>query len=219
MSTSLLVLVPLRIEQLALGVPDGSRVLRTGMGPERARIAAARALGNDAPAVAIAGLCAGIAPGLHAGDVICATELLGAEPPLRLPEAARLAPLLRRHGLHVHLGPLVSAPRILGAAERRDLDGEALGVDMESAWLAGGAGGRPLAVVRVVADAAGRSLTDPHMLTAGFRALAALRRTREALGEWALSLAADPADDRPVRSGSESPSPESPSPTRELAAL
>ena len=46
---------------------------------------------------------------------------------------------------------------------------------MESAWLAAGAGGRPLAVVRVVADAAGRALVDPRMLVDG------LARARDAL--------------------------------------
>ncbi len=56
---------------------------------------------------------------------------------------------------------------------------------MESAWLAAGAAGRPLAVVRVVADEAGRSLTDPRMAREGVRALRSLRRVGGALSDWA----------------------------------
>jgi 4-hydroxy-3-methylbut-2-enyl diphosphate reductase len=59
---------------------------------------------------------------------------------------------------------------------------------MESAWLAAGAAGRPLAVVRVVADAAGRSLADPRMAIAGPRALRSLRRVSGALSEWAAAV-------------------------------
>jgi 4-hydroxy-3-methylbut-2-enyl diphosphate reductase len=193
-SGSLLVLTPLGIEQAALGAPPGAQVLRTGMGPRRARIAAARALGHDAPALAVAGVCAGIAPELRAGDVICATELVadgGARVPV--PGSALLVAALKRRGLRVHIGPLVSTERILSPAERRALaaqpgHGDALGVDMESAWLADGAGGRPLVVVRVVADAAGRHLADPRMAYAGARALYSLRRAGGAIGEWARAV-------------------------------
>jgi 4-hydroxy-3-methylbut-2-enyl diphosphate reductase len=189
MTPSLLILVPLRIEQAALGTPPGSHVLRTGMGPNRARIAAARALGHDAPALAVTGLCAAIDPGLRAGDVIYATELrrYGAEP-TALPESALLLEALRRRGLRVQTGPLFSADRILDPNDRRRLAGEALGVDMESAWLATGAAGRPLAVVRVVADAAGRHLADPRMAWAGARALLNMRRVGAALAEWGLTV-------------------------------
>src|SRR5262249_29007827 len=157
--SQLLVLAPMRIEQLALGAPKGSSVLRTGMGPDRARIAAARALAHNAPALAVAGLCAGVDPALKAGDVLCATELTahaGARTPG--PGSALRVAALRRRGLSVHVGPLASSDHILSPAERRALPGGALAVDMESAWLAAGAAGRPLAVLRVVADAAGRHL-------------------------------------------------------------
>ena len=70
---TLLVLAPMAIEEAALRTK--SRVLRTGMGPERARIAAARALAIDAGSVAIAGLCGGVDPALRPGDVVCASEL------------------------------------------------------------------------------------------------------------------------------------------------
>jgi len=78
----LLVLTALRVEEHALRLPAGTRVLRSGMGPERARIAAARGLAVDARGVAIAGLCAAVSPALRAGDVVLASELRrdGADP-------------------------------------------------------------------------------------------------------------------------------------------
>ena len=189
MPDSLLVLAPLRIERLALGDPAGSSVLRTGMGPDRARIAAARALAHGAPALAVAGLCAGVDPSLRAGDVLCASELVGEDGArTAVPGSPLLAAALRRRGLRVHVGALASTTRMLGPAERRERAGSALAVDMESAWLAAGAAGRPLAVVRVVADAAGRSLADPRMTIAGPRALRSLRRTSGALAEWAAAV-------------------------------
>ena len=186
MSGPLLVLVPLRIEQLALGEIPGLAVIRTGMGPDRARIAAARALAHGATAVAVAGLCAGIDPALEAGDVVCPTELLGDDgTTAEVAESSALLDALRRRGLRIHAGTLASTDRILGPAERaRRFDG-ALAVDMESAWLAAGADGRPFAVVRVVADTAGRRLADPRMAIAGLRALRNLRRVGEALADWA----------------------------------
>jgi 4-hydroxy-3-methylbut-2-en-1-yl diphosphate reductase len=189
MPDSLLVLAPLRIERLALGDPPGTRVLRTGMGADRARIAAARALADAAPALAVAGLCAGISPELAAGDVLCATELVRAGGSrIAVPGSALLAAALRRRGLRVHTGPLLSHDRILGPADRQRLGDGALAVDMESAWLAAGADGRPLAVVRVVADAAGRRLADPRMAVSGPRALRSLRRVGGALSEWAAAV-------------------------------
>jgi 4-hydroxy-3-methylbut-2-enyl diphosphate reductase len=188
--TELLVLAPMRIERLALGEPPGSSVIQTGMGPDRARIAAARALAHEAPALAVAGLCAGVDPTLRAGDALCASELVhddGTRTPV--PGSSLLVAALRRRGLRVHVGPLASTSRILGPADREGHAGSAMAVDMESAWLAAGAAGRPLAVVRVVADEAGRSLADPRMAIEGPRALRSLRRVSGALSEWAAAVA------------------------------
>jgi hypothetical protein len=54
---------------------------------------------------------------------------------------------------------------------------------MESAWLAAGAGDRPLTVVRVVVDTADRRLADPRTWAAGVRALRNLRRAGAALAD------------------------------------
>jgi 4-hydroxy-3-methylbut-2-en-1-yl diphosphate reductase len=59
---------------------------------------------------------------------------------------------------------------------------------MESAWLADAADGRPLAVLRTVAESAGRELVDPRTVVAGARALAALRKAAPALEEWSRAI-------------------------------
>jgi len=187
--SALLVLAPLRIEATALRMP-GARVLRTGMGAARARVAAARALAVEADAVVVAGVAGGVAPGLRAGDLVCATELRAAGERVAVPSGAPLAAALREHGLRAHAGPLASVERVLGPAGRRALAGEGvLAVDLESAWLAGGAAaGRRLAVVRAVADPDGRRLADPRMLLEGARALLALRSAVPVLAEWADAI-------------------------------
>jgi 4-hydroxy-3-methylbut-2-enyl diphosphate reductase len=180
---SLLVLAPMAIEEAALG--NTNRVLRTGMGPERARIAAARALAIDAGNVAIAGLCGAVDPALRPGDVVCASELRREDgTTVEIPGAAELAEQARRHGLRAHVGAVITTDRVLKPAERAKLEG-ALAVDMESAWLADSAGGRPLAVMRVVVDKAGRRLSDPRIAVDGVRALRSLRRCGFVLSEWA----------------------------------
>jgi len=86
------------------------------------------------------------------------------------PGSGVIAGMLRRRRLTVHTGPLVSvqAPA-LGASRRRLDELGALAVDMESAWLAGAAGGRALAVVRVILDTPERGLNRPVATLAGFR--------------------------------------------------
>ncbi|MGH3002526.1 MAG: 4-hydroxy-3-methylbut-2-enyl diphosphate reductase, partial [Gaiellaceae bacterium] len=144
----LLVLASLHIEARVLCVPEGTRVLRSGMGPERARIAAARGLAVEARGVAIAGLCAAVSPGLRAGDVVLASELRSEDAdPIPVPGSAMLAAALRRRGLRVHVGPMLSVAHVTGPGSRETIDDDVLAVDMESAWLADAAGGRPLAVV------------------------------------------------------------------------
>jgi len=184
--TDLLVLAPMAIEEAALR--NDGRTLRTGIGPQRARIAAARAQAIDAAGVAVAGLCGGVSPELRPGDVVCATELRREDgPSVDVPGSALLAAALRRHGLRVHVGPMFSADRVLTPAERAKLDG-VLAVDMESAWLTDAAAARPLAVLRVVVDGPGRRLVDPRIAADGIRALRSLRRSRIVLDEWARAI-------------------------------
>ena len=113
--SDLLVLAPLRLEAAALPNVPGWTVLRTGMGPARARIAAARGLAVDEPAVAIAGVCGAVSPELRAGDVVCATELRRQDgEPITVPSADVLAAAVRRRGLRAHTGPIFCVDKIVG---------------------------------------------------------------------------------------------------------
>lgn len=183
MADGLLVFAPLRIEAAVLPRRRGWTVIRSGMGPVRARVAAARGLAVDARAVCVAGLCAAASLELRSGDVVCASELRTADAALPV-RAAPLADLLRDDGFRVQTGPIFSTGRITNADERRRLDG-VLAVDMESAWLAEAADGRPLAVVRVVVEEADRNLVDVRTPAAGIKALRNLRRAAAVLDEWA----------------------------------
>jgi 4-hydroxy-3-methylbut-2-en-1-yl diphosphate reductase len=96
---------------------------------------------------------------------------------------------LERRGLRVRRGQIASVARLaMGDTRVRLREGGAIAVDMESVWLAPGAGERPFAVVRVISDTPTRELTRPLATVAGVaRASAALRRAAGALHEWAPS--------------------------------
>jgi 4-hydroxy-3-methylbut-2-enyl diphosphate reductase len=201
MASGLLAFVPLRLEQAALGRRRDWKILHTGMGPERARIAAARGLAVDAPAVAVVGVCGAVSPVLRAGDVVCATELrrVDAEP-VEAPDSALLVDALRRRGLRVHVGSILCVDRILPPGDLRALRDEGvLGVDMESAWLAEAADDRPFAVIRVVLDTGERGLFDPRTLPAAVRAWRSMRLSGDGLAEWAAELAS-PSSGRSAKS-------------------
>lgn len=183
---------PLRLERAALRARrSGSalRVVRTGMGPLRAtefaedRFAAA----DPGEPVVVAGIGGGLAPGLRAGDIVVASAVRGVSGQVvPVPSAPLLANELRRLGLRVHVGPIVSSPAVVdGPARRRLADTGALAVDMESLWLAEAAGDRPLAVLRSIVDTPEHPLWRPGTLGRGVAGLRALRRAVPALAAWA----------------------------------
>ncbi len=108
-------------------------------------------------------------------------------PPVRLacPSAGPLAEALQGRGIAVRLGPVVSVARAAHGQKRLELrERGAIVVDMESAWLAGGARGRPFAVIRVVADTPSREVTRPLLTLAGAaHAALSLRRVAAVLDE------------------------------------
>ncbi|GAA2719356.1 MULTISPECIES: 1-hydroxy-2-methyl-2-butenyl 4-diphosphate reductase [Streptomyces] len=202
----LLIACALGIERLALrggagGAAGPVTVLRTGMGPQAADravtrvLAEARRQGEMGDAAVIAtGFCAGLAPGMHPGDLVVAdetrdaagrTECVGVE--LLAKELTRVAP--RRV---IHTGPLVGSDHVVRGAERAALHASgALAVDMESAATlrsAVRAGARPVAAVRVVVDAPEHELVRIGTLRGGISAFRVLRTVLPAFFEWHRSL-------------------------------
>ncbi|MEV4440814.1 1-hydroxy-2-methyl-2-butenyl 4-diphosphate reductase [Streptomyces sp. NPDC049577] len=199
----LLIACALGIERLALrgglgGAAGPVTVLRTGMGPQAADRAVARTLGEDPAmrdaAVIATGFCAGLAPGMHPGDLVVAdetryasgrTECVGVE--LLAKQLAQAAP--RRA---IHTGPLVGSDHVVRGVERAALHAAgALAVDMESAATlrsAVRAGPRPVAAVRVVVDAPEHELVRIGTLRGGISAFRVLRTVLPAFFEWHRSL-------------------------------
>ena len=85
-------------------------------------------------------------------------------------------------GLKVRAGSVVCVSRLALGERRAELHAAgAIAVDMESAWLAAGAGGRPFGVVRVVLDSPIARAVAParrcRSAARGARAAARRRRT------------------------------------------
>ncbi|WP_027140101.1 MULTISPECIES: 4-hydroxy-3-methylbut-2-enyl diphosphate reductase [Pseudofrankia] len=190
----LVVAAPMRVEAMAAsrsGLPADTVVVRTGMGPERASRAnqAVRAAKPDA--VAVVGVAGGLAPRVRPGDVIVASEVRTGDGTVtgRCPSAPLLAGELRRAGLTVHVGPVVSVPRLAVGTARAELAATgAVAVDMESAYLSPSATGRPFAVIRVIVDTAAEPLGRLDLARRGLAGLRTLRRLGEPLGAWAAAV-------------------------------
>jgi len=155
------------------------------MGRDRARRAGAELAARlDARTpVALVGVAGGLAPDLHVGDLVVASELRSTESERShmLPVSPLLAGELRRAGLGVRTGPLVSSPRYVRARERAALAASgALAVDMESAWVMGCLPHNPLAVIRSISDTSERG-----PVLGGARALGSLLAVRGPLQRWA----------------------------------
>ncbi|HEX4034084.1 MAG TPA: 4-hydroxy-3-methylbut-2-enyl diphosphate reductase [Solirubrobacteraceae bacterium] len=185
----LLVLAPMAIEARAIraGAP-WTRVEKIGMGPRRARAAAS--LGGERHAL-IAGICGALDESLEPGDVILASELRTPERTLPCPDPTVLAGVLRRGGLRVHIGPILSSTGLIFGERRRELALQgALAVDMESAWLADEGRAAPLTTLRVVLDTPRHEFHRPaRAAVATRRAFRALREASSLLEGWAGALA------------------------------
>lgn len=175
MSVLPIVYTPMRVERLALGRVPGATVMRSGMGPRPAP--------STGPAM-VAGVAGSLSLDVRPGDVVVASEVRGSGLPVTIPAAPALAAALRRLGLRVHVGPIVSVSRPVDGAGRQYLAGTgALAVDMESAFLAPAAG--PFAVVRTIVDTPDYPLWRLGTVRRGVTALRALRRVAPAIAQWA----------------------------------
>ena len=190
--SGLVLAAPLRIEAaLISSAARGASVRKTGMGPARAQ-AAAGPLGRDAGrALLVVGFCGGLDAESVPGEVIIPEEVYAAGDEGHEPASVRcdLTPQLVSHlagrGMKLRSGRLVCVSRIATGDRRTQLlaDG-AIAVDMESVWLAAGAGGRPFGVVRVVLDSPSHELFRVRAVGGALRAARALRRVAGALHEW-----------------------------------
>ncbi|ATW51728.1 5'-methylthioadenosine/S-adenosylhomocysteine nucleosidase family protein [Streptomyces peucetius] len=199
----LLIACALGIEKFALragdrgGAAGDVTVLRTGMGPVNAgrAVRAACRTGPLAEAAVVAsGFCAGLAPGMHPGDLVVVEEVrLGGSPTacthteLLVEAVARAAA-----GRTVHTGPLTGVDHVVRGDERARLLGTgAIAADMESAATLSSAleaGPRPVAAVRVVVDAPEHELVRIGTLRGGISAFRVLRAVMPAFFEWHRSL-------------------------------
>ena len=193
--SDLLIAVPLRVEAalISSAVPRRrARVRKTGMGPERARIAARALAGEGADGVLVLGFCGGLDATSVPGEVIVAEEVYAAsdeghsgEERLVCAGAQELASMLRARGMRVRNGKIVCVSRLAVGERRGQLHrAGAIAVDMESVWLAPAAAGRPFAVVRVVLDSPSHELLRPQAAVGAVRAARTLRRVAAALHEW-----------------------------------
>jgi len=178
----------------------GARVRKTGMGTEKSKAAARWLRREPGDALLVLGFCGGLDEESVPGEVIVAESVYGATDESHTPERVecveteRIAQQLRSREMKVRSGPIVCVSKI-AVGERRTqlLEDGALAVEMESVWLAAGAAGRPMAVVRVVLDSPSHELFRPQAVGAATRAARALRTVARELRGWAptQSLAID----------------------------
>jgi 4-hydroxy-3-methylbut-2-enyl diphosphate reductase len=171
---------PLRTEWLALRDRVTAPLVRTGRAAGWAR---------DEP-VLVAGVAGALTDRIAPGDLVVASEVRQGDHVVPSHAAALVAGELRRAGLTVHVGPIVTGDRVVESArDRAELaDSGALAVDTESALIAGD-GGHSV-VVRAIVDTANQPLLRAGMPLRGIRALASLRRAAPVFDVWAAATGA-----------------------------
>jgi 4-hydroxy-3-methylbut-2-en-1-yl diphosphate reductase len=196
--SDVLVVSPLAVEALAVrSAAPGLRVRTTGMGPRKALASVPRLLADPAGALVVVGFGGGLPAKSKLCEVVVASEVLtvdehgrAAAESIPCEAAGALADAFGEHGIEVCRGAVASVGEIVtGEARARMEASGAVAVDMESAWVAQAAHGRPFTVVRVLSDTPERELRQrlPVGLPLptvgdGLRAMYALRQVGAALG-------------------------------------
>jgi 4-hydroxy-3-methylbut-2-enyl diphosphate reductase len=190
--SGVLIAAPMGIEAaLISSAARGARVRKTGMGPVRSKAAAATLAQEQGDALLVLGFCGGLDEESVPGEVIVAEELYAASDEGHLEEPVACAPtgelltMLAGQGMKVRPGRIACVSRLALGDRRRQLHAQgAIAVDMESVWLAAGAGGRPFGVVRVVLDSPSHELLRPQAAAGAIRAARALRNVARSLHDW-----------------------------------
>jgi 4-hydroxy-3-methylbut-2-en-1-yl diphosphate reductase len=186
-TSTMVVCAPLRVEERAVrrGLAGRADVLRIGYGPRRAAAAAERLARTGHDVVAVGGVGGGLTGDLSIGDIAVATEVTDGITTVSCPSAPLLAGELRRAGLRARTGPIRTVDRLVSGGHAALAAEGAIAVDMESAPLLGGAGGRPVAVIRAISDTPQNPVFSPRIVSGGIAALRSLRRASEVLARWA----------------------------------
>jgi 4-hydroxy-3-methylbut-2-enyl diphosphate reductase len=152
-------------------------VIRSGRGPSR-RIAC------TGP-VLVVGVAGALTSHIRPGDLVVATDLRTDAGISRSLAAPLLFGAVRRLGLRVHLGPLLSVPRVALGRDRSDQAASgAVAVDTETAYLATQVAEGQTVALRAVSDTPDAPLLSPGIIWRGICALRALRAAAPAIDQW-----------------------------------
>ncbi len=166
---------------------DQVQVIRAGYGPVRAAATGAAVARSGTEALAVCGVGGGLTAELRTGDLVVATQVSDGTTTVSCPSAPLLAGELRRAGLRVVTGPIVTVDKLVRHNHAALAAGGAIAVDMESAPLLARAGVLPAVVVRAISDTPEHRLLSPSIVTGGVAALRSLKNAAPALTRWAAA--------------------------------
>lgn len=130
-----------------------------------------------------------LAKGIRTGDLVVAAAVENGGDRVACDVAPLLAGALRRAGLTVHVGDVLSARHVVDGAERTAMaGGGAIAVDTESAFLARDVPPGQFAVVRAIVDTPEHPLRSLGTAWRGVEALRSLRRAAPVIETWSRAV-------------------------------